>query len=752
MSYELSVENVLFKRIVIIGLGLIGASIALAAKKRKLCKEVIGLNRQSSTLMSAKETGVIDRAIENLSEISSDLNGNDLILICVPTLEFESVLSECRRLLRDCVTITDVCSVKGYTVETAKAVYGFEPFQYVPGHPIAGSEKSGMVAAAPELFANHLVILTPTLKTGQKNLQHVKSLWEKFGASVCFMDTSRHDEILASTSHLPHMLAYSLVATLASRADYQDIFRFAAGGFRDFTRIAASDPTMWRDIALANRRAIVKSLDCSLADLHILRNAIDSSDSNTLMEVFTKAQGARRYLSRINLDRIENESNSHDAKGFEEIKYRVRPGGHCCAELRIPGDKSISHRSLMFGALAEGLTSISGFLEGEDTLATLQALRDMGVVIEGPSDGRLIIHGVGLYGLKKPKKPLYLGNSGTSMRLLAGILVCQNFDVELEGDVSLSKRPMNRIAIPLRRMGAIIETSEDGFPPIKIRSNRKLKKIAYEMPIASAQVKSSILLASLYVDGESSVAEPAPTRDHTERMLKEFGCDVRTINSKIVIRGGTPLLGKSVEIPSDISSAAFFMVAAAITPGSSLLLKNIGVNPTRIGVVNILKMMGADIQFLQTFNQGKEPVADIQIKYRPLVGIDIPKDQVALAIDEFPAIFVAAACASGATRLSDAAELRFKESDRIKAMSDGLTLLGIEVIPAVDGLTVVGGAIGGGEVDSLGDHRIAMAFSVAALRATSEISILNCKNVATSFPTFVQLSRQVGLDVVVETQ
>ncbi len=752
MSYELSVENVLFNRIVIIGLGLIGASIALAAKKRKLCQEVIGLNRQLSTLMSAKETGVIDTAIENLSEISSDLNENDLILICVPTLEFESVLRECRRLLRDCVTITDVCSVKGYTVETARAVYGFEPVQYVPGHPIAGSEKSGMVAAAPGLFANHLVILTPTLKTGQKNLQHVKSLWERFGASVCYMDTSRHDKILASTSHLPHMLAYSLVATLASRADYQDIFRFAAGGFRDFTRIAASDPTMWKDIALTNRRAIVKSLDCSLADLHILRNAIDSCDSNTLMEVFTKAQGARKHLSRINLNRIENESKSNDVKGSEEIKYRIKPGGHCCADLRIPGDKSISHRSLMFGALAEGLTSIAGFLEGEDTLATLQAFRDMGVVIEGPSNGSLIIHGVGLYGLKKPKKPLYLGNSGTSMRLLTGILACQNFDVELEGDTSLSRRPMNRIAIPLKRMGAIIETSEKGFPPIKIRGNRQLKNIAYEMPIASAQVKSSILLASLYVDGESSVVEPAPTRDHTERMLKEFGCHVRTINSKIIIRGGAPLMGKSIEIPSDISSAAFFMVAAAITPGSSLILRNIGVNPTRIGVVNILKMMGADIEFLQIFNQGEEPVADIQIQYRPLVGIDIPKDQVALAIDEFPVIFVAAACASGATRLSGAAELRVKESDRIKAMSDGLKLLGIEVIPTVDGLTVVGGAIGGGEVDSLGDHRIAMAFSIAALRATSEICILNCKNVATSFPTFVQLSGEVGLDVVVETQ
>ncbi|MAH72902.1 MAG: bifunctional prephenate dehydrogenase/3-phosphoshikimate 1-carboxyvinyltransferase [Cellvibrionales bacterium TMED49] len=752
MSYELSAEDALFNRIVIIGLGLIGASIALAAKKRKLCYEVIGLNRKSSSLMSAKKTGVIDRAIENLSEISLNLNENDLILICVPTLEFESVLKECRRLLRDCVTITDVCSVKGYTVDTARAVFGFEPFQYVPGHPIAGSEKSGLVAAAPELFANHLVILTPTLRTGEKNLERVKRLWEGFGAFVCYMDTSRHDEILASTSHLPHMLAYSLVATLASRADYQDIFRFAAGGFKDFTRIAASDPIMWRDIALTNRRAIVNALDHSLTDLHVLRNAIESCDSNTLMEVFTRAQGARKYLSGINPHMFKNRSNSDDAKDSEEIKYVIKPGGHCRAELRIPGDKSISHRSLMFGALAEGLTSVTGFLEGEDTLATLQAFRDMGVVVEGPSEGRLLIHGVGLNGLRKPTKPLYLGNSGTSMRLLSGLLVGQDFDVEMVGDISLSRRPMNRIAIPLKRMGAIIETLDGGLPPVKIRGGRKLNSIEYQMPIASAQVKSSILFASLYVNGESSISEPAPTRDHTERMLKGFGCDVRTGNSEIIIRGGTHFMGKCVEIPSDISSAAFFMVAAAITPGSSVLLKNIGVNPTRVGVVNILRMMGADIEFSHTYNQGEEPVADIQVKYSPLVGIDIPKGQVALAIDEFPVIFVAAACASGATRLSGATELRVKESDRIKAMSDGLTLLGIEVIPAADGLTVIGGVIGGGEVDSLGDHRIAMAFSIAALRATSEICILNCNNVATSFPTFVQLARQVGLDVVVESQ
>jgi 3-phosphoshikimate 1-carboxyvinyltransferase len=435
---------------------------------------------------------------------------------------------------------------------------------------------------------------------------------------------------------------------------------------------------------------------------------------------------------------------------MQTIDYRVTPGGVVSGTLRIPGDKSISHRSIMLGSLAEGITEVTGFLEGEDSLATLQAFRDMGVVIEGPSDGRVVIHGVGLNGLKAPAGPLYLGNSGTSMRLLSGLLAGQSFDVMLTGDESLSKRPMERVAVPLRQMGAVIETEEGGRPPLRIKGGQSLKGINYHLPMASAQVKSCVLLAGLYADGSTSTTEPAPTRDHTERMLSGFGYSVRRTGAVAELCGGGELLATSIDVPADISSATFYMVAAAIAPGSDLTLPHVGINPTRTGVINILQMMGADIELLNQTEVGGEPVADIRVRYAPLKGIDIPREQVPLAIDEFPALFVAAACAEGQTVLSGAEELRVKESDRIQAMADGLQTLGVDVQPTPDGIIIQGGAIGGGVVDSEDDHRIAMSFAIAGLRAKDSILIKNCNNVATSFPGFVALANQAGLNVVEE--
>lgn len=435
----------------------------------------------------------------------------------------------------------------------------------------------------------------------------------------------------------------------------------------------------------------------------------------------------------------------------KQIQFVARAGGQVKGSIRVPGDKSVSHRSIILGSIAEGTTRVEGFLEGEDSLATLQAFRDMGVEIEGPDQGCVTIHGVGLHGLKKPEKPLYLGNSGTSMRLLAGLLSAQSFPVTLTGDSSLSKRPMNRVAKPLREMGALVATKEGGQPPLEFLGGSRLKGIDYQMPIASAQVKSCLLLAGLYAEGTTRVTEPAPTRDHTERMLKGFGYSVEselTPNGKqISLSGGGVLKAIDVRVPSDISSATFFLVAAAITPGSDLKLEKVGINPTRIGVLNILKQMGADLTLSNETDEGGEPVADIEIRYAPLRGIDIPVDQVPLAIDEFPALFIAAACAEGTTRLSGAEELRVKESDRIQVMADGLSALGVTNLVKEDGIVIEGGPIQGGTVDSHGDHRIAMSFAIAALRSSGEILINDCANVATSFPGFVELVNQVGMNV-----
>lgn len=425
--------------------------------------------------------------------------------------------------------------------------------------------------------------------------------------------------------------------------------------------------------------------------------------------------------------------------------FHVQPGGQLSGSLRVPGDKSVSHRSIIFGALADGVTEIEGFLEGEDSLATLRAFRAMGVNIDGPEAGRVRIQGVGIDGLRRPGEALDLGNSGTSMRLLAGLLAGQSFDTLLTGDASLSSRPMQRVTVPLATMGAAIDTTTQGTAPLHIHGGQPLHGTHYAMPMASAQVKSALLLAGLYARGRTCVTEPAATRDHTERMLAGFGYPVERNGMTVCLEGGGRLTATPVRIPADISSAAFFLVGAAIAGGSNLLLEQVGINPTRTGVIDILRLMGAQIEVSNQREIGGEPVADLRVRSAALRGIEIPENLVPLAIDEFPALFIAAACAEGKTVLRGAEELRVKESDRIQVMADGLQLLGIEARPTRDGIIITGGKLQGGRVHSHGDHRIAMAFAMAALRSQAPVNITDCANVATSFPDFVRLATTAGL-------
>ncbi|MCO1334101.1 bifunctional prephenate dehydrogenase/3-phosphoshikimate 1-carboxyvinyltransferase [Microbulbifer sp. OS29] len=731
-------------RLLVVGVGLIGGSFALALKAARACREVIGVTSGRNTCDEAKRLGIVDRASVCLEEVLPQLEPGDLVFVAVPTLAVESVFVQLKRYLPAGVTVTDGASVKGSVVRAAEAVWGGVPSFLVPGHPIAGSERSGVTAARDDLYRDHRIILTPLEDTGVDHLRRVEQVWQAVGAEVLKMPVEEHDEVLAATSHLPHVIAFSLVDTLAHDAENENIFRYAAGGFRDFTRIASSDPVMWRDIMLANREAILKAIDLYSLNLSSLRGAIAAGDSGALMGVFTRAKAARDYFTKM----LAKQAYS-DSMQAQEITFIAQPANAVNGKLRVPGDKSMSHRSIMLGSLAEGVTEVEGFLEGEDALATLQAFRDMGVVIEGPDNGRVVIHGVGLRGLKAPSGPLYLGNSGTSMRLLAGLLAGQRFDVTLTGDESLSKRPMNRVANPLRDMGANIETGPEGRPPLIIKGGSPMKGLHYPLPMASAQVKSAVLLAGLYAEGRTSTVEPAPTRDHTERMLQGFGYAVSRDGPEAALDGNGALKSCRIDVPADISSAAFFMVAASISPGSDIVLEHVGINPTRDGVINILRAMGGDIELLNTREVGGEPVADIRVRYAPLRGIRIPEEQVPLAIDEFPALFVAAACAQGETVLTGAEELRVKESDRIQAMADGMVALGVTARATADGIVIQGAeaarVFAGGTVDSLGDHRIAMAFAVASLRAKDTIRILHCANVATSFPNFAELATGVGL-------
>ncbi|WP_422460774.1 MULTISPECIES: bifunctional prephenate dehydrogenase/3-phosphoshikimate 1-carboxyvinyltransferase [unclassified Endozoicomonas] len=775
--------------LLVVGLGLIGGSFAAAVKSAGACRQVYGYDQNKASLEEAEALGIIDYGCESLS---AGVAAADVIMLAVPMLAMKPVLAQLSSFLPDGVpaekVITDAGSSKKALLDAAREVFGKVPSWLVPGHPIAGSEKSGVGAAKATLFQAHDVILTPLANTDSLALAKVRMLWEACGAVVTSMDPCHHDEVLAKTSHLPHFLAFSLVDTLAGNPDNQDIFRFAAGGFRDFTRIAGSDPIMWHDVALGNHQAVLEALDEFTEGLQVLREAIVQKNSQSLLGIFSRAQSARQHFSSLLESRkqrvkplpdsvmtsgfsgsvlIEGEDSDKDVMDTMKEStqtFIASPGGSISGELRVPGDKSISHRSIMLGALAEGETVIEGFLEGEDALATLKAFRDMGVQIDGPYLGKVTIQGVGMHGLKPPEGPLYLGNAGTAMRLMAGLMAAQSFDVTLTGDHSLSGRPMNRVVDPLGQMGATIETSEGGRPPLKIKGGRRLQGIEYHLPMASAQVQSCLLLAGMYADGETVTVAPGIVRDHTNRMLNGFGYTVSVDGedgSRVAIKGGGKLTATRIDVPSDVSSAAFFMVAASIAEGSEVRLCHVGMNPTRSGVVEILQLMGADITLENESVVGGEPVADLVVRSAPLKGIDIPERLVPIAIDEFPVLFVAAACAEGRTLLTGARELRVKESDRIQAMADGLIALGIDAQPLSDGMMINGSGnaasekkgkpvFNGGTIDSHGDHRIAMSFAVAALRAKDDIRILDCANVATSFPDFAGLANRAGMRIVVK--
>ncbi|MFT4727788.1 MAG: 3-phosphoshikimate 1-carboxyvinyltransferase [Granulosicoccus sp.] len=441
-------------------------------------------------------------------------------------------------------------------------------------------------------------------------------------------------------------------------------------------------------------------------------------------------------------------ATSSDASGRT---FQLDPASTLTGTVQVPGDKSMSHRSIMFGAIAEGVTEVSGFLEGEDSLHTLDAFKAMGVRIERGGAGEVTLHGRGVSAIQPAARDIYLGNSGTGMRLLTGLFAGMNIPAVLTGDESLSGRPMRRIVDPLSQMGADIRTGDGGTPPLSIRKTQTLTGIEYVCPLASAQVKSAVLLAGLHANGTTIVHEPAITRDHTERMLRGFGVEVDVNGLTASIRGGQKLTATSLIVPGDISSSAFFLVGASMTPGSKLTLTGVGMNPSRTGVIDILKLMGAEIRIENERVTGGEPVADLHVVGSRLKGITVPEELVSLAIDEFPAIFVAAVSATGQTIVTGAEELRVKETDRIQVMADGLRALGAVITDTPDGAIISGGRLSGGIADSCGDHRTAMSFSMASLICDGPITVLDCDNVNTSFPGFAQIAKKVGLNIVEQT-
>lgn len=723
----------MYDKTLVIGLGLIGGSLCLALRRAGLIRQLMGYDNSAAIMKEAINSKIIDESPVNLKDAMNLVLGKkDLIIVAVPLTAYPEVLEVCHNVDTQ-ATIMDVGSAKTNLLSSLRAIWNQVPTNFVGTHPIAGSEKNGLAAADAQLFTNRKLIIVPYKWTNPARVYSVAQLWETLGCDVSFMDWKTHDKIFSYTSHLPHLLAYSLVESLATHRYNEDFFTYAASGFRDFTRIAASDERMWTDIFMTNKDYLMIALSRFQRLLATIRSDVQLDKQENLISRLKKSRARRYAFNNTALPR-----NDHD--------YLCSPCSALQGEITVAADKSISHRAAILGSIAKGMTRITNFLWAQDTIATIECLRAMKIKITAEGEN-LLIKGNGLYGLRKPVHSLSCGNAGTTARLLCGLLSAQKFSSNLRGDSSLSSRPMERVIAPLQQMGAQIYAQQQRLP-LLIFGNPKLTAIEYTTPVPSAQVKSAILIAALYAKGESSISEPALTRDHTERMMKNFGYKIKRINDhSLSIQGEGTLYGAEIKVPADISSAAFFIVAASITPDSRIMLKNIGVNARRIGVINILKLMGANIRLHNKRQYGSEPIADIEVCHAPLKGIDIPPEQVPLAIDELPVIMVAGACAQGTTRLTHARELRVKESDRIATMVKGLQKLSIQAQAMEDGAIITGGTLTAGTVDSYEDHRIAMSFAVAACRAQGEIRIKRCANVATSFPDFIVCAQTIGMSI-----
>lgn len=703
-------------KIAFIGLGLIGGSIAMAIREKNPDARIVAYNRSSRPLVQAMMDGIIDVAT---SEIDESFKDCDYIFLCAPVQTNISFLSKIKPYITENTILTDVGSTKG---NIHKAVIKLvRHAHFIGGHPMAGKEKSSYFNASSELIRGCYYFLTPSGSATTEDVSGFEKLVRNIGCNPIIVDPDKHDFIVGAISHVPHMAAYMLVKLVKDDDTPEEYMRVtAAGGFKDITRVASSDPTMWSEICLANKDNILKLMDEYIDKLKGVRELIAKEKEEALYDLFSEA---REYRNSI----VRSVRIGQSKKGYK-------------GEMCVPGDKSISHRAVMFGAIAEGTTHISGFLNGADCISTINCFRQLGVRIDHDGGTEVTVHGVGLKGLKKPSGVLDCGNSGTTTRLISGILAGQSFSSTVTGDASVRRRPMKRIMSPLINMGAdIVSLEGNDCAPLKIRAS-SLHGICHESKIASAQVKSAVLLAGLYADGDTTVTEPALSRDYTELMLASMGADITRDGLSVTLHPGNPLKAQDITIPGDISSAAYFMGAALIVEGSDLVIKNTGVNPTRAGIIEVFKSMGGSVNLENERIVAGERVADIHVKSSSLHGTEISGAIIPTLIDELPLIAVVASIADGTTIIKDAAELKVKESDRIELVTKNLKAMGAEIEASPDGFIINSSGtpnrLHGIVVDDSLDHRIAMSFAIAGLVADGETEIIHPECVSISYPGF----------------
>ena len=710
-----------FQHITILGPGLLGGSIALAARRVGLSAILWGRNPE-------RVAAAMSKGLKATTDLAEAVKGADMVILAVPVGVMDELAGKVCELQGPDVFLTDVGSVKGLPHQMAEG----RGLRFVGSHPMAGSEQTGVEAAREDLFDGAACVVTNDAGLADEEVDALAKFWEALGCeNVKRMSAAEHDEAVARISHFPHAMS-SLTADVSLKD--QGRAELAGGGFRDTTRVASGDPAMWAEIMMENKEALSVSLEEVREQIGKMLDQLANSDK----------EGLQAYLAEV-------KKRNDEARKVMKESIQVSPQKTISGELAVPGDKSISHRAAILAGLSDGSCRVENFLSSEDCVNTLRAMMQLGVkaeVLKGTDDQPvdLLIHGCGGE-LQAPSRELDCGNSGTGMRLLAGVLAAQKFDSVLTGDESLSGRPMGRVMIPLGEMGAKIDArgEKKGCAPLHI-SGGSLKSIDYDMPVASAQVKSAVLLAGLFAPDTTVVNQPATTRDHSERLLNFFGVEVVTEGNRISLQGGQKVKACDLVVPGDVSSAAFWMVAAAVTPGSKLTLTNVGLNPTRTAIITVLKRMGAQITDEVLNEDGGEPRGDIEIVGGQLTGTEILPEEVPNLIDEVPILSVAGALSDGTMTIREAHELRVKETDRIDTVVKNLRAMGGEIEEFEDGMVIPGGQkLHGAQLDSYGDHRIAMAFAIAGLLAESgDTTIANTACVNTSYPTFSEHLAQVS--------
>ncbi|MGB5996308.1 MAG: prephenate dehydrogenase/arogenate dehydrogenase family protein [Marinomonas sp.] len=721
-----------FGNVLIVGLGMIGGSFAKALKEKGLAT-LYGADRREGELALGVSTGVIDYPAALTAEYIAHM---DVIVLATPVRAMESVLLEIQPHLKDTTLLTDVGSTKGSVVSAAKKVFGEVPANFIPSHPIAGAEKSGVLAANSQLFEKHMAIVTPLVDSNPALLDRLHQLWSAVGSDVVSMDVEHHDHVLASSSHLPHLLAYTLVDALANSDRSQDVFKFAAGGFRDFTRIASSDPVMWRDVFLSNKEATLATLDHFTERLAVMRTAIEQGDGASMFGVFTRAKSARDHFLRL----LEQRTSAAP-KEVRPLSISVAPASSIKGRVSLSGDKSLSHKAITLACLAHGVSHLRNVDLTGDVRVTVQAFRDMGVVIEEVAADQLRVHGVGLKGLKAPIAPINVHQSSVSLHLLLPVLAGQDFPVTLVGEGALLNQPMKALFNLVRSMGGHVMTATADCLPVSLAPSTS-QRVSLVLNSGSKRLHAAALLAMLYSPEGAELQACKYGVSQVKALFSCFGLDVSLNGSVVSLVPATPQ-GADIELPGDVNQTAWLTLSAVLSPGSRLAIENAFVGEMASPYVSFLQSIGANIRVAEQQSAGFE-VGKLDVSFAPLSCFELAAADVYGLRNELAFVCVAAAYASGVSVIRGLSDLPYYYEDRILSLVDALTHFGIVCEYSSGNLSITGGVPLGGEVDCAGDYRLALAMLALGLRSREVTKVNDCQKLLEEFTELGSVAAQLG--------